>query len=123
MAESHGYAGSIPRVDLSSGRVAKTPTAGYAGKLLGGRGIATGIYWDEVRPGTGAFDPENRLMFMTGPLAGLPGVGGSRWVVAGKSPLTVDRIAKALKLDRERVRRIETKARSKLEKILPQNNN
>jgi aldehyde:ferredoxin oxidoreductase len=50
--------------------------------------MATKIYWDEVPPEVKAFDPENRLIFATGPLAGLTGVSGSRWVICGKSALT-----------------------------------
>lgn len=81
-----GYAGSIPRVDLSSGEIDIQPTAGYADAWMGGRGIAARIYWEEVPPEVGAFDPQNRLVFITGPLAGVAGVAGSRWQVCGKSP-------------------------------------
>ena len=81
-----GYAGKILRVDLSSGSIAEVPTLDYADRFVGGRGIAAKIYWDEVSPAISAFDPENRLIFATGPLAGLPTVGGSRWQVCGKSP-------------------------------------
>ena len=64
------------------------PTMDYADRFLGGRGIAAKIYWDEVPPEVNAFDPENRLIFATGPLAGFKGVSGSRWQVCGKSSLT-----------------------------------
>ena len=64
------------------------PTVDYADRFLGGRGIAAKIYWDEVPPEVKAFDPENRLIFATGPLAGFKGVSGSRWQVCGKSSLT-----------------------------------
>lgn len=80
-----GYAGRILRADLTSGRISETPTSDYAERFLGGRGLAAGIYWDEVPPETGAFDPENRIIFATGPLGGVPAVGGSRWTVCGKS--------------------------------------
>jgi aldehyde:ferredoxin oxidoreductase len=56
--------------------------------FIGGVGIAAKIFWDEVSTETSAFDPENRLMFMNGPLAGFPGLAGSRWVVCGKCPTT-----------------------------------
>ena len=88
MAGGFGYAGDILRVDLSSGGFEKIPTAEYAGDLIGGRGIAAALYWDEVPPDTGALDPENRLILMTGPLAGVPGLAGSRWTICGKSPAT-----------------------------------
>ena len=86
MKELHGYAGAILRVDVSSGNISRQPTMDYAGDFLGGRGIAARIYWDEVPPGTGAFDPGNRLIFITGPLAGFSGLSGSRWQVCGKAP-------------------------------------
>jgi len=83
--KTFGYAGQILRVNLSSGEITESPTTDYA-DFLGGRGIAAKVYWDEVPPGAGASDPENRLVFATGPLAGIPVFGGSRWVVCGKSP-------------------------------------
>jgi len=84
--ETYGYAGKILRVDLSSGSISDTPTMDYAEKFVGGRGIAAKIYWDEVPPEVNAFDAENRLIFATGPLGGLPALSGSRWQVCGKSP-------------------------------------
>jgi aldehyde:ferredoxin oxidoreductase len=89
VTEQTGYAGKILRVDLSTGTVSHIATSDYSDKFLGGRGIAARIYWDEMAPEVGPFDPESRLMFMVGPLAGFPGFGGSRWTVCGKSPLTV----------------------------------
>jgi len=81
-----GYAGKILRIDLSSVSLTQVSTLDYA-SFLGGRGIAAKIYWDEVSPGTSALDADNRLIFATGPLAGLPVLGSSRWTVCGKSPL------------------------------------
>lgn len=87
MTAEHGYAGNILRVDLSSGTITRVPTVNYADRFLGGRGIGLKIYWDEVKPEISAYDPENRLMFLTGPAAGVsPGVAGTRWIVCGKSP-------------------------------------
>ncbi len=88
MTAAHGYAGTILRVDLSSGEVSRTPTADYTDRFVGGRGIAARIYWEEVPPEVKAFEPENRLIFATGPLGGLKGVSGTRWQVCGKSALT-----------------------------------
>ena len=87
MAE-YGYSGKILRVDLSSGKFSFIPTSDYSTRFLGGRGIAAKIYWDEVSPAVRALDPDNRLLFMTGPLCGFTGISGSRWVVCGKSPAT-----------------------------------
>jgi len=88
MAGAFGYAGKILRVNLSSGEIGRLPTVEHAGDFLGGRGIAAALYWDEVPPDTGALDAANRLIFMTGPLAGVAGLAGSRWTICGKSPAT-----------------------------------
>jgi len=83
-----GYAGRILRLDLSIAKVTTIPTTDYVTDYLGGRGIAAKVYWDEVPPEAGAFDAENKLIFATGPMAGLPTIGGSRWKVCAKSPAT-----------------------------------
>ncbi|MBM4445095.1 MAG: hypothetical protein FJ020_07315 [Chloroflexi bacterium] len=83
-----GYAGSILKIDLSSRAVSKESTLDYACRFPGGRGLAARLYWDSVPPGASAFSPENTLILATGPLAGVPVIGGSRWVVCAKSPST-----------------------------------
>ncbi|MEE8618834.1 MAG: aldehyde ferredoxin oxidoreductase N-terminal domain-containing protein [Dehalococcoidales bacterium] len=88
MAAKFGYAGKILKVDLSSASISDVPTSDYADRFIGGRGIAAKIYWDEVPPKSKAFDPENRLMFMTGPLSGYPGIAGSISQICGKSAAT-----------------------------------
>ncbi len=88
MTGQFGYAGKILRVDLSSGSISQIPTVDYVDRFLGGRGLGAKIYWDEVAPEIRPFDPENRLIFTTGPLAGFSGLAGSRWQVCGKSPTT-----------------------------------
>src|SRR5271157_3175756 len=81
-----GYAGKILKVYLSSGKTSVLATSDYAERFIGGRGIAAKIYWDMVTPQTKALDPENCLIFTTGPIAGFPRLSGSRWQVCGKSP-------------------------------------
>ncbi len=84
-----GYAGEILKIDLSSGSVTALPTGPYAEKYLGGRGVAARLYWETVPPRAGAYDPENCLIAMTGPVTGFPGIaGGGRWQICGKSPVT-----------------------------------
>ena len=87
MTAQNGYAGKILKVDLSSGSITNAQTGDYADLFLGGRGIAARIYWDEVPPKITAADPENRLIFMTGPLCSVPGFA-SRFQVCGKSVAT-----------------------------------
>jgi len=89
MTAEFGYAGKMLKVDLSSARVSDVPTSDYTDRFIGGRGIAAKIYWDEVPPEAKAFDPENRIMFMTGPLSGYPGIAGSISQICGKSAFTI----------------------------------
>jgi aldehyde:ferredoxin oxidoreductase len=73
----YGWVGKILRVDLTDREVSEVPTSKYIPRLGGGWGIAAKIAWDELNPEVSAFDPENRLMVMTGPLTGtlIPGTG------------------------------------------------
>jgi aldehyde:ferredoxin oxidoreductase len=87
MAE-RGYTGTILRVDLSLKSTSSISSLPYAEKYVGGRGIAARLYWDEVSPSIRAFDEENPLIFMTGPLSGFPSLAGSRLQICGKSPAT-----------------------------------
>jgi aldehyde:ferredoxin oxidoreductase len=86
-AYSHGWRGRILNVDLSNRRISEKETRSFTANYIGGRGIATRIYWDSADAGAGAFDPENLLIFMTGPLGATGAQGASRFVVAGKSPM------------------------------------
>ena len=81
-----GYAGKILTIDLSDGSTATLQTADYAGRFLGGRGIAAKLYWDLVPPQTGALDPDNCLICVTGPVAGFTRLAGCRWQICAKSP-------------------------------------
>jgi aldehyde:ferredoxin oxidoreductase len=59
--------------------------AGDLRKYLGGAGLGAKIIWDETSAATAPFSPENRLMFMIGPLTGkVP--QSSRTAVCGLSP-------------------------------------
>ena len=81
------YAGKVLRVDLSNRRVTTQATSDYSDTYLGGRGMATRIYWDECRPEAAATDPDVPLIIALGPLAGVPAVGGSRWGMFSKTAL------------------------------------
>ncbi len=83
----YGWTGTIARVDLTAGSFQTESSRTMAREYVGGRGFAAKIYWDEVSPEIDALDPDNPLMFMTGPLAGTPAIACSRLVVSGKSPL------------------------------------
>ncbi|UCG12013.1 MAG: hypothetical protein JSU72_16075 [Deltaproteobacteria bacterium] len=86
-ASIYGWCGKILKIDLSELRVTELNTMDYADRFLGGRGIATRIYWEEVGPDVSAFDPENHLILMSGPLGATGAQGASRFEVVGKSPM------------------------------------
>ncbi|HUT67793.1 MAG TPA: aldehyde ferredoxin oxidoreductase N-terminal domain-containing protein [Dehalococcoidales bacterium] len=83
----HGWMGRILHVDLNNAAITEFSTQPYAEKYLGGRGIASRLYWERVKPETRAFDPENRLIFVTGPLVATGAQGATRMSVVGKSPM------------------------------------
>ena len=86
-SSSYGWLGKILKVDLSSEIITEIDTQPYAERFLGGRGIATRLYWEYVPAAVEAFDPENHLIFMTGPLTATGAQGASRFEVVGKSPM------------------------------------
>ncbi len=80
------YAGTMLRIDLSTGTVSNIDTHEYSRLFLGGRGIAAMYYWNEVAAEADAFDEDNCIIIALGPLAGIPELGGSRWGMFAKSP-------------------------------------
>jgi aldehyde:ferredoxin oxidoreductase len=66
-----GYAGQLLRVDLSNRRSwTQSFEAEFARKYVGGAGFGARIIYDEVPPNVAWDDPENRLIMVTGPMAG-----------------------------------------------------
>jgi aldehyde:ferredoxin oxidoreductase len=59
-----------------------------ARKYLGGYGLGARLLYDRQRPGVDPLGPHATLGFVTGLATGTDCVGGSRYVVVGKSPLT-----------------------------------
>jgi aldehyde:ferredoxin oxidoreductase len=85
----YGYAGKLLRVDLSEKSVKEEPLKlDYMEKFLGGNGIAARILYDEVAPHVDPLDPENRLIFITGPFTGTKAPCTGKHTVISKSPLT-----------------------------------
>ncbi len=83
----YGYAGTIVTVDLTTGRIETSDSSRYVDRFLGGRGLATKIYWDSLVSDFKWDDADNPLIFVNGPLAGFKGLAGSRWQLCGKSPI------------------------------------
>jgi aldehyde:ferredoxin oxidoreductase len=81
--------GKILRVELTRGRISEEPlTDEYAKNYIGGVGTASRILYDEVPPWVGALDPQNRLIFSTGPVTGSPALCAGRHFIVSKSPLS-----------------------------------
>lgn len=82
-----GYTGKILFVDLSHRKVEKENLSENLIKdYIGMRGFTSKFLWDHVKDVEGT-DPENLIMFATGPLTGISLTGG-RALAAGKSPQT-----------------------------------
>jgi aldehyde:ferredoxin oxidoreductase len=77
------------RVDLTTGKFAdqEVPKEDEI-KFMGGRGLAAKILYEENKPRIDAFDPENRLIIMTGPYTATVGSFTAFYNVTTKSPLT-----------------------------------
>jgi aldehyde:ferredoxin oxidoreductase len=89
MALQKGYAGKLLRVNLTNGSTATEELREDAAKLfIGGRGLGAKYLFDEVPAGADPLGEENRLYFITGPLADTPAQAASRWMAVTKSPLS-----------------------------------
>lgn len=86
MNQMNGWMGKILRVDIGTGEVTTEDTSKYVPEYIGGKGIATRIAWNELKPGVKPYDPENMLMFMTGPFTGTLVPTSGRGSVCGISP-------------------------------------
>ncbi|NOQ85360.1 MAG: aldehyde ferredoxin oxidoreductase [Deltaproteobacteria bacterium] len=84
----YGWMGKILRIDLTEHSYEiEDLDEDLAKEYMGGRGLATKILYDEIDPEIDAFDPDNKMIFATGPLTGTGAIGSSRFVVVTKSPL------------------------------------
>lgn len=86
---NNGFMGQLLRVDLTTHRiVAEETNLAWAKQFLGGAGLATKYFYEEVPGGVDPLGPENKLIFMTGPLTGTASASASRYSVISKSPQT-----------------------------------
>jgi len=84
-----GWQGTLIRVNLTTGDIKKEPlNPNDAKNYIGARGLGTKIMMDEVDPKVDPFSPDNKLIFMTGPLTGTFASSGGRYEVISKAPLT-----------------------------------
>lgn len=83
----YGYVGKILRVNLTTKEITTCSSEKYQDMYLGGKGMAARIYWDEIGPEVKPFDPENKVIFTSGPLNGTGAMQAAKGCVAGKSPV------------------------------------
>ena len=84
-----GYAGKLLRVNLADGTwMDEHLTNDLAELYIGGAGMAARILYDELQPGIDPFSPENKVIFLTGPVVGTMIPTASRIGLYAKSPLT-----------------------------------
>ncbi|HEB30265.1 MAG TPA: aldehyde ferredoxin oxidoreductase [Spirochaetes bacterium] len=84
-----GYVGKILRVDLSTKQYKTEPVnEDHLLKLLGGRGLAAKMYYDEIGPEVKPFDEANKIFFITGPLTGVNLPSTTKFQLSTRSPET-----------------------------------
>lgn len=89
MVLQKGYAGRVLRINLSNGKSTTEELREDASKLfIGGRGLGAKYLFDEVPAETDPLGEDNKLYFLTGPLAGTSAQASSRWMVVTKSLLS-----------------------------------
>jgi len=76
------------RVNLTEGTCCREETPDLIHECIGGRGLGAFLLHREVPHNAGPLGPDNRLIFMNGPLAGSLIPGSSKISVTFKSPLT-----------------------------------
>ena len=86
MANHYGWSGKMLEVDLTTGLLRILDTGAWLPDYIGGVGVAAALAWQRLRPGMDAFDPDNPLMIMTGPLTGTLASGAGRVEVCGVAP-------------------------------------
>ena len=85
----NGYMGTILRINLAKGTIIKEPlNRKNAEEYVGARGLGTKYYCDECDPNCDPLGPDNKLIFMTGPLTGTCATSSGRYNAVAKAPLT-----------------------------------
>ncbi|MGC8604094.1 MAG: aldehyde ferredoxin oxidoreductase family protein, partial [Desulfomonilaceae bacterium] len=84
-----GFMGKILRVNLTEGTISEESiNEKDARSFLGGSGLATNYLFHELGKGVDPLGPDNKLIFMTGPLTGTLSPSSGRFSAVSKSPLT-----------------------------------
>ena len=86
---SGGYTGKVLRVNLTEKSFKEEPLqAEMARDFIGGAGFGIKYLFDELKAGTDALGPDNKLIFAPGPFTGTSLPCASRMSVTAMSPLT-----------------------------------
>ncbi len=86
---SASYYEKTARINLTTGEIKIEKTdLDLARKFIGGRGLGTKILYDEGVAAVEPLSPENKLIYITGPMTGSPTPSSGRYMVCTKSPLT-----------------------------------
>ena len=85
----HGWMGKFLRVNLTKSKITiEDLDSKIAKDFIGGRGLGVKYLYDEIDPKVDPLSPDNKLLFVTGPLTGTGAPTGNRYMVVTKSPLT-----------------------------------
>ncbi len=83
------YTGRLLRVDLTTGLQSDVvPDMPTLRRYIGGTGLGMKYLYEEVPPATAWDSPDNRLLFVTGPMGGTRIGGSGSFSVVTKGPLT-----------------------------------
>jgi aldehyde:ferredoxin oxidoreductase len=86
---AHGFMGKMLWVDLSKKQIKEEALDEKTGRdFLGGYGLGARVLFSRQKAGVDPLGPEAILGLVTGVLTGTDAMGGSRYVMVGKSPLT-----------------------------------
>lgn len=86
---ANAFCEKIARINLTTGEIkVEKLDVELAKKFVGGRGLGTKIVYDEGCATVDPLGPDNKLVYITGPLTGAGAPSSGRYMVVTKSPLT-----------------------------------
>lgn len=82
----YGWTGKLLWIDLAARTSEIQDISDLCEEYIGCRGIAAKLCQDKLRPGAGAYDEDNDLIYMVGPCCGTPVLAGGRGYFFGVGP-------------------------------------
>jgi len=80
--------GQTLRVDLTRRKVESVDIGDATNRFVGGRGISSWLLFNELKPETGVYDPENLLIFSAGAAVGSDVPSSNRTCITSKNAFT-----------------------------------